>query len=94
MFLAVGCWPYYLCLLPFRHYLFVPDCSWFQKYSFMVHACMSTDDSMTDVCNFRFDTAFLRPVVTWVNSADVVYLSIVVPASLPATGVQLHASGN
>ena len=60
----------------------------------MVHACMSTDDRMTDVCNFRFDTAFLRPVVTWVNSADVVYLSIVVPASLPATGVQLHASGN
>ena len=55
---------------------------------------MSTDDSMTDVCNFRFDTAFLRPVVTWVNSADVVYLSIVVPASLPATGVQLHAYGN
>lgn len=55
---------------------------------------MSTDDRMTDVCNFRFDTAFLRPVVTWVNSADVVYLSIVVPASLPATGVQLHASGN
>ena len=60
----------------------------------MVHARMSTDDRMTDVCNFRFDAAFLRPVVTWVNSADVVYLSIVVPASLPATGVQLHASGN
>ena len=49
---------------------------------------------MNDVCNFLFDAAVVRTVVTWVKSAAVVYLSIFVPASLPATGVQLHASGN
>ena len=48
---------------------------------------------MNDVCNVLFDAAVVRTVVTWVKSAAVVYLSIFVSASLPATGVQLHASG-
>ena len=59
----------------------------------MLHARMSTDYRMNDVRSVLFEAAVVRTVVTWVRPAAVVYLSIFVSASLPTTGVHLHACG-